>query len=51
MDDITNLILLTPEQHKMVLLNVSVTLVWFNVGGSFSGPYVTKEAHSKFIPS
>jgi hypothetical protein len=34
------MILLTPEQHQAVMLNVATRLVWFNVNGSFVGPYV-----------
>jgi hypothetical protein len=40
------MVLLTPAQHKAVMLNQAVRLVWFNVDGTFVGPYVEPKSIS-----
>jgi hypothetical protein len=31
------------------MLNVKVTLVWYNLEGSFTGPYISAEAYQLYI--
>ena len=44
-----NQILLTPAEHKQVMLNVRVTLTWYNLAGSFIGPYISTEDYQLYI--